>query len=46
MNRTVLIVVAVVIVFAGSLTWWFFENYEQYEKEITTRFKGEAAKNT
>lgn len=45
MNRTALIVVAVVAVFVGSLTWWFLENYEQYDKEIRTSFSGEAAKN-
>lgn len=45
MNRTVLIVVAIVAVFVGSLSWWFFENYEQYDKEVNTNFSGEAAKN-
>lgn len=45
MNRTMLIIVGVVAVFVGSLVWWFLENYEQYEKEVATSFKDEAAKN-
>lgn len=45
MNRNVLIIVAIAAVLTASFSWWFFENYEQYEEEIDLGHRGEAARN-
>jgi len=45
MNRVVLIIVAVVTLLVAGISWWFFENYERYEKEVEIGYSGEAAKN-
>ncbi len=45
MNRSTLLVAAVVLALIASLLWWFFSNYEQYTTEKTLGYSNKAANN-